>query len=174
MELKEFNKLCEDIREKTLDEYEKAKELFNSESPDIKSLNENNFIIKNYKNIEIDYGISLEDMIEELQEAKKEIYKLSNGLVGFETSGNVEIEAYADYDCAFIDFFGIKYSYFDLASLESVEMSIKKKIRFEVERMLNQTSRFARPVDCKLLELYKSGTIDWKALQKLVYSDCEL
>lgn len=64
------------------------------------------------------------------------------------------------------------YSFYELKDTVA-DTHIKSKIKEEFSKILNPfPNKSPRTPDCKLMELYKDGTIDFKALQKLVYSDC--
>lgn len=65
--------------------------------------------------------------------------------------------------------------YKELISEEMLQKRIKSVIKNEISKRLKPLSeKYDRDIDCKLLQLFKDGVITWEALQKLVYSDCEI
>jgi hypothetical protein len=66
------------------------------------------------------------------------------------------------------------YSYY-VHKDEVSEHTIKTKVKKWINGQLRPESEpYTQSVDCKLLELFKEGTIDFKALQKLTYTNCDL
>ena len=76
---------------------------------------------------------------------------------------------------SYIDEQHYRYRYRVLCSPMEIEQRWKYEVKNKFKENLKpKKERYSRPVDCKLMELFKDGSIDFKTLQKLVYSDCEL
>lgn len=53
--------------------------------------------------------------------------------------------------------------------------NIKYKVRIWAESRLKPEGVLStKPIDCKLLQLFKEGTIDFNTLQTLTYTDCKI
>ena len=104
---------------------------------------------------------------------------LSNDLNDFVEEYNnctdikTSIECY-DYSREDSAAFGYAYNCYHVTA-HLIESIIKNRVKFSIkEKLKPQSASFSKDVDCKLLQLFKDGTISWEALQKLVYSDCSI
>ena len=114
-----------------------------------------------------------DQMIDMLSEFKKEVEGLPYHISG---SYNIKLSAYSRYDDndAYIEDNHYTYEYY-IHKEELPEYTVKQKVKQWINEQLQPESAIYRqPVDCKLLELFKEGTIDFKALQKLTYTNCNL
>ena len=59
----------------------------------------------------------------------------------------------------------------DEVYLLSAKTAAKKRLNIALKPL---TALSTRVVDCKFLSLWVDGSIDWKTLQQIVYSDCKL
>ena len=83
-----------------------------------------------------------------------------------------EMSGYFDGSCE-LDEYGYTYTYYEL--MESITYEIKSAKKKNLATLLKPDSqRHTNTPDCKLIELFKDGTIDWLALQKLTYTNCNL
>ena len=67
------------------------------------------------------------------------------------------------------------YRYSIIKAQTQVDYMIKKSVKNKFQQILMPSSEsYSKYVDCKLVELFKDGAIDFKTLQKLVYTNCDL
>jgi len=118
------------------------------------------------------YYSSPDSMIEMLEEFKQEVAELPYHIGG---TYDLCISAYGYSDgAAEIDDNHFGYTYWT-RDTEVKDFYINGKIREWINLNLKPDSvQYSRPVDCKLLTLFKEGAIDFDTLQKLVYTDCKL
>ena len=123
-----------------------------------------------------DNQFTADDIISMLQEFKEEVSRLPYHILGAE-----EITLEADSDeigYGHVTTNRVVYNFLGLMTIEQVmKIFPQKRIRAFVKEELIPDSkkyRYGRDVDCKLLKLFEDGNIDFKTLQKLVYSDCDV
>jgi len=161
MTIEELKQLESQIEEKITKEYDEAKRGYTKRV--------NQYYATRSKEI-IDFKCidTFEELLDAVETAKEiiEQYKDKPGLYT-----ETQIEAYESY----VDVFAMKIYHKELISEEALQKRIKTEIKNEVKRKLVPAGvAYARDIDCKLLQLFKDGVITWEALQKLVYSDCEI
>ena len=80
------------------------------------------------------------------------------------------------YDEETVSEYRLQYDYqifnesFDIDARAKIDFKSALKERLKPEGY----ERVTRDIDCSLLKLFMDEVINWEALQKLVYSDCEL
>ena len=94
---------------------------------------------------------------------------MDNQVYGGEYDGSAELE--------------FRFWYYEVTELVS-EYLIKTVVKEKVAEKLfeyvkanaeeNSDWIYQRNIDCKILILFKDGTIEWKALASLTYTDCQL
>jgi len=88
--------------------------------------------------------------------------------------GKSDIEQFKETYYEGTDEFEYIYSYSTIISKLTFESVTKSQKRDNLAKLLNPGTDMDRTPDCKLITLFKDGTIDWNALQKLTYTDCDL
>lgn len=98
--------------------------------------------------------------------------------LGLHFDGNfmVMLDAYGGDYGASVDDNHYKYSYKVFAEKEDhLQGQMSTEIKDFIRLALKPKSvSYTQQVDCKLLQLFVEGAIDFKTLQKLVYTNCEL
>ena len=123
--------------------------------------------IKSIKSEDFEYNVTPDQMIDMLSEFKKEVEELPYHIDG---RYNINLSA-GDY---YIEDNHYAYECY-IHREELPEYAVKSKIKQWINEQLKpESERCTQPVDCKLLALFKEGTIDFKALQKLTYTNCNL
>jgi hypothetical protein len=116
-------------------------------------------------------GRTPEEVIEVINEFYKEVSELP-----YHVDGSYQkLDIKTDYDSSEIynDFF--IYSYKTISTIERIEERVKTNVRTWFRKELKPDSeKYEQSVDCKLMELFKNGTIDFKTIQSLVYKNCVL
>ena len=113
----------------------------------------------------IDDGLTITETIEMLSDFLEEI-KVHENKPAFDAYMETDVDARAFGHAGW-------YEPFELSE-EAIEAKAKQKVKEFVNVQLCPPATYRRYIDCKLLSLFMDGTIDWKALQKLVYSDCNI
>jgi len=178
MTLEEFKRLESETYNKVKEDYLEAKNKWDNNDFNydrrfrkeilILSDNINNCTIKEVKEI--------------IEEYELEITRTKGEVVGEKTgwgsvNGAIDIDGYNDADGYFIPeevYFNTRVyvlnedeDVIEYFSKEELKNIIKEKLKPESEL-------YAITVDCKLLQLFKDGNIDWLTLQKLTYTNCNL
>lgn len=167
MTIEELKQLESQIEEKITKEYDEAKRGYNKGINQYKGVNQY-YVSRSKEIIDFKYIDTFEELLDEVETAK-EVIEQYKDKPGFHTDTQKE----ADENC--IHTFAMNIYYKELITDEVLQKRIKSAVKNEVNSKLAPAGvRFARDVDCKLLQLFKDGVITWEALQKLVYSDCEI
>jgi len=170
MTLEEFNKLFEKTDNRIKEEYKVAKELwekndfsFNDKFKTIEFIQSENI----YENLSEDCIKVIQNYREEVKNFKGEIYS--------EEHIQSEIDTDYDYGAEVISiYFETRIKVFRYATDITTDYT-DKEFRDILKNLLKpEKEHYAQNIDCKLLTLFKEGTIDWSTLQKLVYTNCEL
>lgn len=127
-----------------------------------------------YHNIKSDYLTdynTLDGVMKMMQEFKEECEEYKNN-IGFKI---LYIEPCSDYDSSSIDYNYFRCDFYKVKD-EVKEHTINKQFRDFMKKELeplNYTG-YTRDIDCKIMKLFMEGTIDFKTLQQITYSDCNL
>ena len=159
-----FDKAKKMYKDKVLDvnEYLKLEEkpIFWHSTSEILSLKKNNIDIND---------LDIEDVIKELEDFRRE-YKNAKkkNLIGL---SEIEEDKWASNEC--VEEFGFRYEYYELSS-EKNQLIIQKLKRKKMSELLKPKSEKSPTIpDCKMVELFTNGTIDWKTLQTITYQTCD-
>ncbi len=180
MKLEDFNKMVSQIEKEQTDSYNKAVALYESGERSLSAYevigaykkvgwySESGFFSKQEKQSSClsEYS-DIAGMVESLQEFESE-YKECNEI------NKSSLEKYEDIDDEYISFFGFKYSYYYINENKlSSEISrlIREKIKDELKP--SNVEKSVMP-DCKIVQLFKDGAIDWETLQMITYKDCKI
>ena len=116
------------------------------------------------------YNIDLEELKQEIIDIE-ELYSTTVGINKTQIFQTNRIDVYDEYEE--LESLNYEFSY-RVPMKEISEDFINKVFKRKIEEKLKPVKEYKRSVDCKLMGLYKDGVIDWKTLQNLVYSDCDL
>lgn len=177
MILEEFNQLWLATDKRVKEEYKEAKAKW--EKNDF-SFNDK-FKTSKYVYSDCIKGYTSQEVIAVIKEYEKEVtetkgeivqkvhsYQLENEVLQVEFTGD---EEYGEVDTVY---FSTEFNIF--REVEDITESYSKYVFREIitNKLKPESESYASTVDCKLLQLFKDATIDWKTLQKLTYKDCEL
>ena len=169
--------LTEKNRKEIIDEYNKNVQMEKDGITDRNKYNDT-YLTRKYNHIDV-FGETF-DFLESVIKEYREIQKENKDKIWFKFTDNTRCND-EDYD----DDYRIWYEYFTVKSVNDFEQIIETKTKQDIKDiMYNEVKKelwkkddewfYKSDIDCKLLWLFKEGTIDWEALKKLVYSDCEL
>jgi len=181
MKINEFNKIIKTIKDDQTAIYKKAEELYTNKIYDLEKYenigaykkSSSNWWKQNHllEQVTIESSnineFDLDGLIEYLEEFKED-HKECNEI------GKVNIYESEDIGDEYISFIGFKYEYFKLnpAKLES---EVGRLTREKVEEILKPKSvEHSIAPDCKIVKLFRDGSIDWKTLQTITYKECDL
>lgn len=174
MKLQELLDFKQAQLDKLLSELKKAQTLYDSGERDYDKYNKDVLVrtLLTSENIDQFTLLDIKYAIEEFEDRIAD----SNLILMKGTVPTLAAEAYNDDEYDYVDSIRIELHGFKLRTKEDMEQQAKTITRAWVADALKPPSykSYVRPVDCKLLDLFKSETIDWETLQKLVYSDCDL
>lgn len=69
----------------------------------------------------------------------------------------------------------LQITYSNIINKDSAEYNIKKKVKDHVNILIKpKGQRYAQEIDCNVLKLFLEGNIDFKTMQKLTYTNCEI
>jgi hypothetical protein len=166
-----------EILEKTLEQeleetIKKNQELWNSGCRDKKAFDDHCLQPKKLESEDIESTVEgsielLQNFLEDCPDKEK--------VINFSTWVDSDIEY--DYNGDPFSICTAKVNWYELKewSEESFQTHIKNQLRRELTARLQPAKvSYPKTIDCKLLTLFKEGSIDWITLQKLVYSDCEI
>lgn len=130
-------------------------------------LRQNNIISREFA-----YCETPDAMRKMLDEFDKDVVDLG---LHFKGDYEVMLDAYGgDYGSS-VDDNWYKYNYYVLAGKDHLQQAMTSEIKNFIAVPLKPKSQtYAQQIDCKLLQLFTEETIDFKTLQKLVYTNCEL
>ena len=164
MNKEEFIELRDKTKEKAEHDFAQAEKLWKGKIAVASALMQDNYI--NSDNFE--YTECPEDMRNLLEAFEDRVSELP-----FHVKVGYSLQL--DVDDGYIDEQHYRYRYQVLCSPMEIEQRWKSEVKGKFREILKpKKERYSRPVDCKLMELFKDGSIDFKTLQKLVYSNCEL
>ena len=85
-------------------------------------------------------------------------------------------EVERDFDDYFqIESYGYEYKYYEVCDTTELDRVITQKRHENLAKLLNiNVDSYTITPDCKLIQLFKDGNIDWLTLQKLTYTNCDL
>ena len=172
MTLKEFEKLRADTAKEFAALHNKALALKASGEVSFSKYQdigvEHLMVVKYERTCDLE-DVSIKTMLKEIEELN-ETFKLLNAIE--------KEKPYQEIDTGecYIHSFNYEFKYRDICSKAELEARIKTKVKENVRIALKPKGYegYTIHVDCKLLTLFKDGSIDWKTLQKLVYTNCEL
>ena len=175
MELQEFNSLYEETTQAIILEYEVEKHnyesgIFSDEFKDYTTWN-NTYLYNNKTSIESE---NLDEC--NISELKKEIEKyeetISNQKGYILNRPELEASVFDNYvDEIFLRTEIIVFKYSDNLVDDFVNKKFKKIIE---EKLKPEKEQYMQTIDCNMLKLFKNGSIDWKTLQSLTYSNCKI
>ena len=112
--------------------------------------------------------ISIKDLHELLDEFEKE-YAGTNLIKKSDIDYNEDI---GDY---YINEIGFVFHGYILDEVQ-LETYLQYELRKMIAELLDPKKEDIgqREVECSIMQLFREGTIDWDALQKITYKDCEL
>ena len=168
MTLEEFNKGYEDIRASLEQQLEDAKGNTSRRLEDYPGIL--------LKSVTVDISIlnlEIEDCISDLTLGLEEYTQ--HKALKIEVSEIVQSYYVPSYDGAEVEELTYTYSYYkvlpaisDALVREQFIVWVKDELYKGIEGV------YPRRPECSMLELFKSGSIDWETLQKITYKDCEL
>lgn len=180
MKIEEFEKIIKTIKDDQTAIYKKAEELYANKVYDLakyeaigayeKGLTywrDNHILEKVTISSDCISEFILNELIEYLEEFKKD-HEKSNEI------GKSEIYEDEDIGDCYINFIGFKYIYYKL-SQNKLESEIGRLTREKVKEILKPKSvKNSVMPDCKIVKLFRDGSIDWKTLQTITYKECDL
>lgn len=171
MTLDEFKEHQHRITEAELHRYENAKVLFEKAKVEKVSLDKVTYVKKVTEKYDLDLQVSPQTLIETLEQLKKDFKSYEENLVNFYSYDYIDIDV---FDTC-IDETYVEYTHYVLYTEEEFESSMKRTMRqFFDEKLKPDGESYEKMIDCKLLQLFSDGAIDWETLQKLVYSNCKI
>lgn len=172
MTLEEFNKMVATVKSELDAELEASKEMHKNGVLDVNEYNPLLLDRKCIQSEELEDFDSLEDVASLIEDFKKQCYEHKRE-IGLTIRYRVSAEPYRHEGSAYVEANNFLCTWYTVKQ-EIGESIYKRVIKDKIKELLKPvTARYLHTVDCKLLELFKAGTIDWKTLQKLVYSNCE-
>jgi len=175
MTLEKFNELYEKTAKEEKGKYEFEKEQY-TKGIFTKEFKSYDFPFKIKTKIMsedlVDVGPS--EVIEYLQEFLEEVDNCTDLKIG-DVKQDKEIDTYdSNYGSELI---GIHY-YQDIERFDyklDIVRHTNRVFKDKITKLLKPKGEFATLIiECKFLQLYKNGILDWKELQNLVYSNCDL
>jgi len=154
------------MKDKVFKEYDESHnetlELFNSGEKDIAKY-KRKFLTTRSKESENFDGCSAQEIIN----ICNDFIEQENSEVLIETSAKFETEFEESIDYLF-------YQYYEPTLYN--EQTRKSNVREEFGEILRpkKYQGFTKSVDCSLMTLFKDGVLSFEALQKIVYTDCEI
>lgn len=115
-------------------------------------------------------GLSTQELLETVNKFSEEVEFLKKHRVDVYDHGVTSIvEDEFEYE------FRLQCNYKDFVPNAEIPNVKKAWIKHEINKALKPDSESKyRWVDCGALKLFKDGVIDWDALQKITYQDCEI
>jgi len=169
MTISEVKELQVTVKKELEAEYTKAKEMW--EELGTVELPKHYKFFRGEKHYSDDFhNIAHDDIKEIIDRYIQEIDELPKHIDGTESN---DIEFYDEEE---VSEYRLQYSY--QVFNESFDIDARAKVDFKSvlrEKLKPEGyERVTRDIDCSLLKLFMDEVIDWTAMQKLVYSDCEL
>ena len=177
MKLEEFNKVMEDIKIVQTDIFNKG----------LKLLSEGVYDLSKYEEVGINVSVWLRGtLFTKVEERSACIYDMDINYVldelkefkqkhkNEEKIGLSEIDIDTDFGDDYIRSIEYVYYFYELKT-EKLESEIGRITRDKISDILKPESVEKSIVpDCKMVQLFRDGAIDWKTLQKITYSECNL
>ena len=178
MDLQQFNTMLASVEAKQRAIFEKAKALKERGVTNLKEYEEigalkiswhiHEGVVRKIevKSDTLEY-IDIEDVIETLKEFQNG-YKLCDGIAKSQIKNEQEVGS------EYIHYIGYMYEYYELSE-ERLESEIMRLCRELIKEELKPDGvQYAQTPDCKIVQLFRDGSIDWETLQRITYKDCEI
>lgn len=165
MTREEVVELIEKEKENIREKVEHNKKLFESGETNIKLYNKDVMREIDQRTKYIDPCLSIEETIEMLSDFLEEnkVHENKPAFRSFiDEDGYNDISGRANW-----------YEPLELSE-EEIEHRALTVVKETIRVHLGPPDVYKRYIDCTLFTLFMDGTIDWSALQKLVYSDCRV
>lgn len=178
MDLQQFNIMLASVEAKQRAIFEKAKVLKERGVTNLKEYEEIGALKISwhkhegvFKKIEVKSN-ALEDIdIEEVIETLKEFqdgYKSCDGIA------KSQIKNEQDVGDEHIHYIGYMYEYYELSE-EKLESEIMRLCRELIKEELKPNGvQYVQTPDCKIVQLFRDGSIDWETLRRITYKDCNI
>jgi hypothetical protein len=169
MTIQEVEELQATVKEELKAEYAKAKKNWKELGTVDMSKHYKFFREKKHYSGNI-HDIQHTDIKKIIDEYVKELNELPEHISG-EESAETKF-----YDSEAVSEYRLQYSYQVFHENFGIDVNARRDFINALKERLKPKSyeRVARDIDCSLLKLFMGEVIDWKALQKLVYNNCEL
>ncbi len=178
MKLEQFNEMVASVEAEQRAIFNKAKELKNNGVTVLKEYEKigamshgwwshKGLVIKVEVQCDTLKGMDIEDLIEELNELMKG-YESCDGIAKSAIKNEVDVGN------EYISYIGYKYEYYELSE-EKLESEIMRLCREKIAEELKpiDVEKSVIP-DCKIVQLFRDGSIDWETLQKITYKNCQI
>lgn len=174
MTVEELNELIEQKYSELKKSYEKDVEGF--KTPNTHSFEDTGTWAKNYKWLvrkkyswSIGEYTDIEELSDIVQQAKEELEFKQRFSVGATCNFIIEHIGEDDGDSEIV------LSWYEPIASEEFEVIAKRELINYISDLLKpEESKNTYIVECKMLELFKNGQIDWKTLQSITYKDCQI
>ena len=173
MKLEEVSKLIDQTKNKVVKTIKENQKLFDEGCSDIEKYDKKYMVTRDERTSGFEDMVGIDVIIHELSEFKEKFedgcYPGLNIFVSTKTSSDCDDYSYVEENCV-VASWCVPGVWTD----NEIESRVRQIIRDAVSKKLKPEGAYLRTVDCKMMELFMSGTIDWEALQKITYSDCKI